>query len=252
MWNETLEARAAEMRAKAAAMFGPNWVGARLTPAAQRRGLEKTWKASRARGNVHRNNVHIVTVAEPRQLRRANTIPDAGYPACPHCKHSAGTIRAGHAKGIQRYRCVTCRRTFSGPSVVVRLEPCDYDLICYHCGSKDAARIGRGHSKSRTGRLALCHTCGRKFVQGGLHDLQRCHLVLEDRISRTGLPADVGAEVLQMAYTDVLEGKGYCWSVDLRVKEAWFNTRGEYRQMGSDHPEYRKHNGQKMVGGWDH
>jgi len=84
-------------------------------------------------------------------------------------------------------------------------------------------------------------------VQGGLKDLQKYHLLLEKRIIDTGLPPDVQAEVLQMAAEDVLIGKGYCWTVELRLKEAWYNTRGEYGQRGSDHPVFRLEQGQKYT-----
>lgn len=246
MWNEELEFRAAKMRQRAAEMFGKNWVGARLTPAQRKKGLEKIHAANRERGKALRNNVVEITVTEPAQrLKNVTKLPEnLPYPKCTHCTESAGTIRAGFAHGIQRYRCITCRGTYSGPKIVIKLEPCDYDLICYHCGSKDSSRIGKGMSKSRTGRMAICHACGRKFVQGGLFELQRCHLLLEDRIAKSNLPEDVEAEVLQMAYVDILEGKGYTWSVELRIKEAWRNARGEYAQMGSDHPKFKLQMGQ--------
>jgi hypothetical protein len=38
------------------------------------------------------------------------------------------------------------------------------------------------------------------------------------------LPDDVKAEVLQMAFRDVIEGAGYCWTVEFRTKECCWTT----------------------------
>ena len=246
-WYEKLETITAKMREKAAIKFGKDWVGARFTPEAQKKGLDKCRTLQRAKGNAHRNNIVEVSVSEPTtRLRNLKNVPEVPYPKCQRCNNSPGTIRAGFANGIQRYRCVYCRGTFTGPIIVIKLEPCDYKIICYHCGSANTNRLGRGMSKSRTGRLALCNNCNRKFVQGGLHDLQKYHLVLEERIANLHVPEDVQSEILQMAYVDVLAGKGYSWSVELKIKEAWRNARGEYGQKGSDHPQFRLQAGQKM------
>ncbi|WP_341675583.1 IS1595 family transposase [Niveibacterium sp. SC-1] len=36
----------------------------------------------------------------------------SSHPGCPHCR-SLGVVRNGHADGLQRYRCRTCRRSFN-------------------------------------------------------------------------------------------------------------------------------------------
>jgi transposase-like protein len=36
----------------------------------------------------------------------------AAAPRCPHCAEAAPPRRWGHASGLRRYRCKTCRKTF--------------------------------------------------------------------------------------------------------------------------------------------
>jgi hypothetical protein len=263
MWNATLEQRAADMRQRNAhidqLLHTTEDRLARSTCAAgearerQLKGLREQKAKQLARAEVLRSTVVEVVVPEDTFHKRfghpkgARNHPGAEhYPACPHCNGatSHNTIRAGTASGIQRYRCVWCRRTFSGPKIQVRLEPCTYRMVCYHCGSDDTQRLGRGVSYSRTGRMGQCNHCGRKFVQGGLKDFQKYHLLLEKRIADLNLPGDVEAELLQTACEDVLTGKGYCWTVELDTKKAWKNARGEYNQRGSDHPEFKRQTGQ--------
>lgn len=261
MWTQEIEQRAAamreRMRSRAAreGITGTDYLAARITEEARREGLRKAHAVQRSKGDVFRNDIREVALVERRRGRPkgSRTLPgQEHYPACPHCNGStpAGTIRAGMANGIQRYRCKWCRSTFSGPIIRVRLEKQDYQLLCYHCGSTNTKRQGRGYNDSRSGRLAHCNGCGRNFVQGGLHDYQKYHILLEKRIAELGLPVDVEAEVLQMAAEDVLVGKGYCWTVKLRTKEAWRNVRGEYAQRGSDHPAFRIQQGQPPEERW--
>jgi hypothetical protein len=119
----------------------------------------------------------------------------------------------------------------------VRLqEPVLVRLICYRCGAE-----GRNMGPSpNSGRTGWCAVCRKRFIQGGRTELAKYHLLLERRISESKLPGDVQAEALQMAYRDVIEGAGYCWSVELRTREAWRNARGEYGQRGSDDRTYRR------------
>lgn len=259
MWNEKLQQHADKMRKKFARMVellhivekkdvaGTEYVSLRITQEQRQKGLDKSIAVSKAKGDVHRNTVVDI---DPNNSQVGKTIRDpskrTAYPPCPHCNGSRpeGTIRAGIAAGIQRYRCQQCRKTFSGPTVRIRLEPQDYKMICYHCGSHKTKRIGKGVSDSRSGRMGLCLGCGKKFVQGGLKDLQKYHLLLEKRIIDLKLPDEVEAEVLQIAVMDVLAGKGYCWTVELKTKEAWRNCRGEYKQKGSDHPAFKEQQGQ--------
>jgi hypothetical protein len=91
-----------------------------------------------------------------------------------------------------------------------------------------------------SGRTGYCAICRKRFIQGGRNELAKYHLLLARRIGELKLPEDVKAEVLQMAYRDVIEGAGYCWTVELRTKEAWRNARGEYGQRGSDDRTYRR------------
>jgi len=250
MWNQNYEAHAARMRERATrlqTLLAHKQLANERQERGRRKGLEKAAAENRAHGESLRSSVIEVQVREPaKRLRNIQGRIEANYPVCPACPGalSINTIRAGFANGIQRYRCLLCRRTFSGAKVVIRLEPFDYQMICYHCGSDKAERLGRGLNVTRTGRMGFCGSCNRKFVQGGLKDLQKYHLLLTRRIIDARLPPDVEAEVLQMASEDVLTGKGYCWSVELRIKEAWRNVRGEYGQMGSDHPVFRREQGQ--------
>ncbi len=85
--------------------------------------------------------------------------------------------------------------------------------------------------------------CGKGFVQGGRADLARYHLLLEQRVKALKLPQDVAAEVLHQAAQDVIEGKGYCWTVELHTAAAFRECRGTWG-LGSDHPAYREANGQ--------
>jgi hypothetical protein len=225
---------------------GEEHVSKRISDEARRRGLQKSWENKRASGDIHRNTVIEVDSGMQRGQRLQDPAKRVHFPPCPRCNGARpeGTIRAGFAKGIQRYRCLQCRSTFSGPTVVVKLEVQDYVMICYHCGSEKTKRQGKSSNNTRTGRMGLCLSCNRKFVQGGKKDLQKCHLILEKRINDLKLPKDVALEVLQTATVDVLIGKGYCWSVELKTKEAFRNVRGEYAQRGSDHPKFREQMGQ--------
>ena len=204
----------------------------RIKPERRKYGLQKARAANRAKGDIHRSrtiesDTHSARTAEKR----------AGYPPCPHCPNSRpeGTVRAGKAKGIQRYRCLYCRRTYSGPTVIIKQDAL-FELMCYHCGSTNTKHSGKGISKSRTGKAGICLSCGKKFVQGGLKDLQKYHLLLEKRVSELKVPEDISSEILQMAYEDVLSGKGYCWTVKLNKSQAYKNVRGNYNEYGSDHP----------------
>jgi hypothetical protein len=259
MWNEKFETHAAKMRSRFERLksiidrkpaefetTGEAYVRLRISQEARREGLRRSWAAKRAQGDAHRNTVIEV---EGKSINgRTSRDPEnrKGYPSCPHCSGSKpeGSIRAGIYDGIQRYRCRQCNATYSGPTVVVKLEVQDYQMICYHCGSNKTKRLGKGQNKDRTGRMGECLNCRKNFVQGGVKDLQKYHLLLERRIIELKLPEDVEAEVLQTAVMDVLIGKGYCWTVELKTKEAFLNTRGEYGQRGSDHPKFREQMGQ--------
>jgi hypothetical protein len=156
------------------------------------------------------------------------------YPLCPRCNGS-NVIRRGVPKGLQQYRCNDCNRNFAGRGVRLQ-EPATVKLICYRCGGV-GTNMGPSPDSGRTG---YCPPCRKRFIQGGRNKLAKYHLLLERRANELKLPDEVKAEVLQMAYRDVIEGAGYCWTVEFRTKEAWRNARGEYRQFGSDDRTYRR------------
>ena len=43
-----------------------------------------------------------------------------------------------------------------------------------------------------------------------------------------------------MAVSDVLAGLAYAWDVILRKRLAWKNVRGDFDQLGSDHPAFKR------------
>jgi len=161
------------------------------------------------------------------------------YPPCPHCESSA-VKRAGFARGIQRYRCLSCARSFSGARILIEDHREKWDLMCYRCGSYSARNLG---ASPNSGRIGFCHKCHRRFTQGGRSELEVHHLLLEKRVADLGLPKDVSEELLQQAYRDVIEGRGYCWTVLLDVRRAFRSSRGEWGR-GSDHPAFREQQGQ--------
>lgn len=79
-------------------------------------------------------------------------------PACPRCGH-APTVRTGHTRGRQRWRCVGCRRSF-GPTTgtaVFRLKtpPAEVAhalLVVLRRGSLLAAEELTGHKYETIGR----------------------------------------------------------------------------------------------------
>src|SRR5258708_23477278 len=172
MWNEKLAARASAMRARFSRMAevlrlkeerirqGPispkEYVERRITPDERRKGMEKSREAAKGHGDANRTAIIEI---ESGNMQAGKTFRDpskrSNYPCCPRCSGSRpeGTIRAGLAHGIQRYRCLHCRSTFSGATVVVKLERQDYKMLCYHCGSIRTKRVGKGVSESRTGRM---------------------------------------------------------------------------------------------------
>lgn len=124
------------------------------------------------------------------------------------------------------------------------LRPETVVLLCYRCGGTDAEALG---VSPNSGRIGKCRKCTKRFTQGGRNELAKYHLVLEARVRGLGLPREVEAEAMQLAVRDVIEGKGYCWSVAIRQADAWRAVRGEYGQRGSDHPEYRRQQGQGPI-----
>jgi hypothetical protein len=142
MWNEKLEAHAADMRKRAqmrrflrlpdtpkvqSSLRNQQYVSRRISNDARQLGLEKGRATMKAKGDAYRNTVVSINTNNFQQDDKLRD-PElrSSFPSCPHCQNSRpeNTIRAGFANDIQRYRCQMCRRTFSGPTIVVRLEPC--------------------------------------------------------------------------------------------------------------------------------
>lgn len=181
--------------------------------------------------------------AEEFNLRCAEMKARLARPAaeCPRCQ-SKDTMKKGRSSiGKQMHWCRDCSRHFIGKMKWVP-RGTDNGLMCFRCGGYNV--FGQG-SKNHNGRAGYCRDCRRYFTQGGREDYERYHLLLEMRVKALRLPSDVSAELLQAAVVDVLSGKGYCWTVDLCVTEAFAAARGDYG-LGSDHPMYRLQNGQKM------
>ncbi|MBL8290789.1 MAG: hypothetical protein JNN08_03075 [Bryobacterales bacterium] len=276
MWNERLEEQATQMRRRNAAIeetippraFASSYPRPALSPESrqrQRAGLDaaRDHQASRARDrqadaielpaapSVVPDCVDPQALPPRKALGRPKGLKQMAqelYPLCPRC-NGENVIRRGTPKGLQQYRCKDCKRNFAGRGVRLP-EPVTVKLICYRCGAE-----GRNMGPSpNSGRTGYCSSCRKRFIQGGRNELAKYHLLLERRVNDLKLPDDVKAEalqmayfrwrtsdgVLQMAYRDVIEGAGYCWTVVLRTKEAWRNARGEYRQFGSDDRTYRR------------
>lgn len=171
-------------------------------------------------------------------------LPMEHMPLCPRC-NSDQVKRAGFANGRQQYKCHDCTRRFMGQGFrLVGPKTESVTLMCFRCGSTDVKSLGISPVSGRTG---LCRPCKHRFIQGGRNELAKYHLLLEKRVADLKLPKDVAAEALQLAFKDVIEGKGYCWTVEIRHKDAWKAVRGEFGQRGSDHPEFRLQNGQRII-----
>lgn len=261
MWNERLEEYAGQMRRRNEArekaperVFDPTYPRPAKTPESrqrQRAGLDaaRARQVKRARDrqgdaielpavpSVVPDHIDPQHLPPRRALGRPPGLKQMAqdlYPLCPRCNGS-NVIRRGVPNGLQQYRCKDCKRNFAGRGVRLQ-EPVAVKLICYRCGGM-GTNLGPSPNSGRTG---YCAACRKRFIQGGRNELAKYHLLLERRIGELKMPDDVKAEVLQMAYRDVIEGAGYCWSVEFRTKEAWRNARGEYRQFGSDDRTYRR------------
>lgn len=186
---------------------------------------------------TRRANQHIIEVDLPPGRRLLFPFK---YPPCPRCQ-SEHVIRGGMHRGEQRYRCLKCRRSFYGN---VRLLICHHDvqLVCHRCGSPGTSRGSA--QRPRSGLVGWCSVCSKRFTQGGPRQLDLGMAVLIERVHAQGAPPDVHEELFAQACLDVLEGFGYPWNVLLNVKAAFRRARGGWG-LGSDHPEYRRQNGQQ-------
>lgn len=82
--------------------------------------------------------------------------PDSSNPSCPHCGHEH-TVRNGHVRGRQRFRCSGCQRFFGPTTPMYRLhtpaaEVADSLLVVMRRGSLSAAEEITGHKYATLGR----------------------------------------------------------------------------------------------------
>ncbi len=203
-------------------------------------------QVTQLRERAEYNHAHRVKYFK--RIRRAGIViakevgrpktPLSDYPdKCPYCS-SLRIASAGSCRGKRRYRCKGCSKTFYEVGISV---PKDSGLICHRCGSGRVSSIGHGFTGGRRG---YCPSCKRKFTQGGREELDRSGLLLQARIDLISVPDDVKSEIIQQAYIDVLEGRGYCWSVELDQRRAWKAARGD-SWMGSDSTPYRIATGER-------
>lgn len=264
MWNDRLQRHADQMKLKFA----------RTAKSVRSEAIPGRWKASYAhgRGVYDKKRLEPLRIAREKQQAQAEArkavvieipvptpvIPEvvdplnlpsrfklgrpAGVktmakdlmPVCPRCG-SGDVKRAGVPRGHQRFRCQSCKRTFGGFTYKEVIPLPKHGLVCYRCGSKDVKPLGFSPC---SGRIGYCRSCRQRFTQGGRNELARYHICLEARVKELRLPQDIQAELLQIAYHDVLLGEGYCWNIHLDQKQAWRAARGSFMEEGSLHAEY--------------
>jgi len=185
--------------------------------------------------------------ASPR-WRKNEGIP---YPdACPRCPAEATRIiRAGFTRGkAQMFRCRDCNSTWVYPKK--EKERIDFALVCRRCGGTNTKNGGPGRRpdgvKKGGGRRGFCFDCGKGFLQGGAAHLEKNSGILRERIKQAGIAGPLAEEIFQDAALRILAGEGYAATLSLRRKEAAREVFGEWRQLGSDHPEFRRQQGQKV------
>lgn len=152
------------------------------------------------------------------------------YPPCPRCDGSI-VKRAGIDRGVQRYKCHTCGRSFgSNTKVVVKTIP--FHITCYRCGAEGVFRGFRIHKNNKLRRAdqsgveGYCSFCNKRFLQGGSEHLERSMCVLMERVDKEFAGRNdestqlLKLELLQLASMDVITGLGYTWNVPLRVADA--------------------------------
>lgn len=154
------------------------------------------------------------------------------YPSCPKCGCEE-TIRAGHMRGEQRYRCKNCNATFNG-KVKLRVRFESVRLTCHRCGYNKCT-LRRVGGRAHSGLKAHCPDCGQTFTQGGRRHLDGTLVILTQRIRELNLPPQIRDELYVQACLDVLEGRGYTFDIELDVKAAMGRANGPWGQ-GSDHP----------------
>lgn len=206
MWNAKLEARVTQLRKRA-----DNNYAARL--------------------KYHKRILRKAVVSAKKDVSRPKT-PITDYPEkCPYCT-GVRIVYYGSHDGKRRYRCKDCLKSFYDVGISV---PKNWRLICHRCGGGRTSNRGIG---AKGGRRGYCSSCKRGFTQGGRDELDRNGLLLKMRIDMISAPEDVKAEIAQQATFDVLEGRGYCWSIELDQRRAWKAARGD-SWMGSSSAPYR-------------
>lgn len=158
------------------------------------------------------------------------------FPDCPRCGASE-VKRAGYDNGLQRFRCLVCKRSFgSNLKIVVKIDA--FHITCHRCGGagKYLSRVSHTGRRTRAGGIrAQCPFCQKTFTQGGPEHLERTLVLLLGRVEKeaAGVPPEVRAEVLQIASMDVLEGRAYTWNVPLNFTRAYANTRDQSYEPAS-------------------
>lgn len=205
MWTPDLEARASRMRVK----------------------YERDRQQEKREDDLKRKLNPITSKYCEDRIRIAK---EAGvyFPSeCPHC-FKTEIVRAGIARNVQRYRCRKCQRTFSSVFNGGRELKERWQLMCYRCGGFNTWNEAGGNAGGRKGQ---CHDCKKRFVQGGKEELDRYGLVLKMRVDLLSVTNDVRAEVYQQAVLAVLEGRGYCWNVQLDVPSAVKTVLGDRKAV---------------------
>lgn len=172
-------------------------------------------------------------------MRRREDCAGLAYPSCPKC-NSDQIMRYGITRATrqQRFRCKLCRAQWTpGYQIQSRVRgpqgtflPCD----------KVSVPVAEKDSGIEAGLYLE-----RMPLPGGPVDLEKNLPILERRVRACQLTANIKEELLQIACLDVLERRGSCESVKLRISKA--KKAVLVYGMGSDHPAYRLHNGQAWL-----
>ena len=108
-------------------------------------------------------------------------------PPCAHCGHPR-TVRKGHTRGQQRWRCAACRRSFgptTGSAVYRRKTPvaevADALLVVLRRGSLQATEELTGHKYETIGRWrrqAAAHAAA--LTEALVHDLHLTEVEVDE------------------------------------------------------------------------
>jgi hypothetical protein len=156
-------------------------------------------------------------------------------------------VRAGFTRARkQMFRCKACNSTWVHEALLEGRK--DFKLICHRCQGSNTEN--RGPAKplangSSGGRQGYCFDCDKGFIQGGSHHLKTYAQQLQGRIAQMTDHPEIQAELFQAAALGIMEGEGYWDTIPLNRSRALREILGEYGQAGSDHPEFRRQQGQR-------